>query len=172
MATAVATLTKPPSTVVAAIFDPERIKRFQVSSEILAFPDSSRPPSKDSVVESISMGQLILTFGVNMVKLSVLEQARKHEATRKRLEELEMSGALRFFSPDAESYLGCSTDFTKDLEAIEVIRYTRDKAWVEQSLRRESRQPVIASAQARLKELTEQSTQRAGAMEDMSGFSA
>lgn len=168
---AATTLSKPTNTVVAAIFDPERIKRFQVSSEILAYPDSSRPNSKDSTIEAISMGQLILTYGVNMLKTSVLEVARKHPATQQRLKELETSGALRFFTPDADDYLGCSTDFTKELEAIEVIKYSRDKAWVEQSLRRETRTAVITAAQNRLKELTTQSSRKSGAMEDMSGFS-
>lgn len=166
---AVATPPKPALETVI-IFDPTRVSRYEVSQEILSFPDSSRPVAKDSKIEAIFMEKLILTFGVNTVKSSLLDLARKHPQSKKRLEELEASGAVRYFTPDAEILLSCSSDYTKPADAIEITRFNFDKAWLEQSQRREDRKAVLKAVNERLAQLNS-TTRRKSPGEDMSGFS-
>lgn len=156
---------------VAAIFDPQRLDRFEVSSEILFFPDSARPPGKESKIESIYMERIVLGYGVNMIKQSLLDMAKKHPATKKRLDELTRTGALRFIAPDAEVIMGCSCDFTKESEAIDVVRFTFNPEWLRLSDSRETRPQVHKAVRSRREEVENRIKKAPSAISDMSGFS-
>lgn len=167
--TAIAAKPTAPSQL-ALIYDPTREQRYEISGEVLSFPDSSRPAGKESKVESISMDKIVLTYGVNMISSERLDRAKQHEPTKKRLEQLVTIGAVRYFAPDAEVVLGCSTDFTKEQEAIEIVKYVFNKEWLAQSQRCEKRPQVLKAVHARLA-LVESNYKQKAPAEDMSGFS-
>ena len=130
--------------------------RWKKATEVLCFPGSERKGSHTaSKMASIQTTQLVLRPGVNMVSSEDWEKANAHPSSQSRIQYLQSTGAIDLVTSDVEEPIGASTDFTDLSIALKVVQSTFDKAWLELSVKRDSRKRVIDAAVARLEVLAE-----------------
>lgn len=145
------------------LFFPERepvqkgaLPAWEGSREIFNFPEGERKASSNlSKVPTIMTTNIVLKGGVNMVEDEKWEQMLNHPPCLARLTALQKYNAIESIKPDAETYLGCSTDFTMDTDAMKVINATNDDRWLEFSEKRENRYDVLQAVRERREFLAE-----------------
>lgn len=143
-------------TQICVLFRPElepaqkgALPRWSRSAEIVSYSDGERKNAA-SKVPVYRMKQLTFMPGVNMINAEDYEKAKTFPKSSSRLTSLEKVGAIRIVIPDAEAVLGCSTDFTDETIATQVVNAHVDEKWLEFSLKRENRPSVLEAIKERL----------------------
>ena len=131
------------------------LPRWPRSPEIVSYTAGERKGTA-SKIPSITQKQIVFRPGVNMIDSEEYEKALTHTAASARLKRLIQCNSVKVVTPDAEVQLNCSTDFTDEAIALEVVNVQQDEKWLEFSLKRDNRMNVLDAIQERLTLLKEQ----------------
>jgi hypothetical protein len=131
------------------------LRRWSRSAEIVSYTAGERKGTA-SKIPSIAQKQIVFRPGVNMIDAEEYEKALTHTTAAVRLKSLVKCNAVKVVTPDAEVQLNCSTDFTDETIALEVVNAQQDEQWLEFSLKRDDRINVLEAIKERLNLLEEQ----------------
>jgi hypothetical protein len=131
------------------------LPRWKRSAEVVSYTAGERKGTA-SKIPAITQKQIVFRPGVNMIDSEEYEKALAHAAAAVRLKNLIKCNAVKVVTPDAEVQLNCSTDFTDESIALEVVNAQQDEKWLEFSLKRDDRLTVLDAIKERLNLIEEQ----------------
>ena len=143
---------------IAVVYHPKAA--VQMGMQAFAYPvnQPNSTAKNASIRREVELNQLILRGGpngspmTNFVDPAVWDAVEGHDRNKEVLSRMKGQRALMIYRPDAETIVGCSTDYTKPEEAAAIIATCDNDVWLQLSMNRDTRQQVISAASQRFTE--------------------